>query len=98
MNNSPTSADIASRCDQQLIAEGACLLERFAKKERAHGQSQLASAAERSAQAIRRAHNLHLAAINSAARSDCSLSLGSAIGGISLSEAIQSANALQVAG
>jgi hypothetical protein len=73
------------------------LLERFAKKERAHGQSQLAAAAERSAQAIRRAYNLHQAGINSPARSDCSDSLGSAIGRISLSEAIQCANAHQVA-
>lgn len=81
-----------SDCDKQLIAEGACLLERFAKKERANGRSQIAAAAERSAQAIRKAHALPPVAAVSAAQATAPLSLGIPIGAIPLTEAIQIAH------
>lgn len=81
-----------SACDKQLIAEGACLLERFAKKERAKGKIRIAAAAERSAQAIRRAHALHQVAVLSAEEATAPLSLGSTIGAIPLAEAIQRAH------
>lgn len=83
MNNSTVD-------QKQLIVEGACLLERFAKAERAKGKTQLATAAERSAQAIRRCHGLQPIQHDPTGWTP-PISLGCAIGGIPFSDALRAA-------
>ena len=70
------------------------MLERFAERERAKGKVQLATAAERSAAAIRRAHGLHQIA-EAAPGWSAPLSLGCVIGAKPFAEAINDAAHLQ---